>query len=526
MTNVNLKTFIENLLNSYVTETEAYTLIGDPLEIRIPPPTITLTTNKSILSYTDEDTVVCTVTATGDTTDYSIDWYIDDEYITNTEFSNNVCSYTYNSQSVGDITIRANLINSEDTVIDSETVNIEDCVYYDDCTNNKGYWSIPSATTVTFNNNGMVCVGNANQDVNALLDIIYPTDYSVELEISDIDFGSMGFSGGLIMNGECIISCNNPQKTTVDVLETSQTQTFNNELLSVGDVLKFVKQNNNVSLYKNGTLLVNYIGNNSFYGFRVRTYNGWGIGIKDLKIKSVTDLDLVSDVSVLSYNDSDNATLTATLTNGGSALIGETISFYNGSTLLGTDTTDSNGEATYTYESNGCGELTIRAEYVKGETTISDTINITDACYYKSGSISNNFTLTDLTTIPVNFQAKFKITQLNTSSSSGSVIIGADSSNKILFGKIGSNGYVGIYVYNNGSAVINIAQESVYQTNVATETVYTYIDGVQTITANNVTKTLTNSSITARNYLNVGATNCTVSDLIITPIQNNNSGGE
>lgn len=33
MANVNLKTFIENLLEDYVTETEAYTLIGDPLPI-------------------------------------------------------------------------------------------------------------------------------------------------------------------------------------------------------------------------------------------------------------------------------------------------------------------------------------------------------------------------------------------------------------------------------------------------------------------------------------------------------------
>ena len=272
MTNVNLKTFIENLLEDYVTETEAYTLIGDPFEIYTPPPPITLTTDKTILSYTDEDTCVCTVTAVGETSEYSIDWYVDDEYVTNTDFTNNICSYTYHSQGKGDMSIQAKLVNGEDTVINSETVNI------------------------------------------------------------------------------------------------------------------------------------------------------------------------------------------------------------------------------------------------------------TDACYYKEGSISNDFTLTDLTTIPVNFQANFKVTQLSTSSSFGGVYIGTDSSNKILFGKVGSDGIIGIYVYNNDSAVSYVHQASVYQTSVEMETVYTYVDGVQTITANNVTKTLTNSTITARNYLNISARNCTVSDLIITPISD--SGGE
>ncbi len=81
----------------------------------------------------------------------------------------------------------------------------------------------------------------------------------------------------------CIISKSAP-KIQVDCFETSQSRSFNGEVLTVGDVIKFTKQNGTVSVYRNNTLLTSYtVSNNN--GFSIRTYNNWKIGIKNLKIK-------------------------------------------------------------------------------------------------------------------------------------------------------------------------------------------------------------------------------------------------
>ena len=98
-----------------------------PVEpIIVPPPTITLTVSDDILSYADNDSTVCTVTAVGETEGYSIKWYKNDSYLTTTTFSNNTASYTYNSQGEGNVTIRADLVKNNN-VIDTDSILLEDC---------------------------------------------------------------------------------------------------------------------------------------------------------------------------------------------------------------------------------------------------------------------------------------------------------------------------------------------------------------------------------------------------------------
>ena len=87
-------------------------------------------------------------------------------------------------------------------------------------------------------------------------------------------------------------------------------------------------------------------------------------------------LTLTSDKDILSAADSDVATLTATLTNNNVGISRETITFKNGNTVLDTVQTDSNGEATYEYTSQGDGDITITAEYQ----SLQETYNIED-CY-------------------------------------------------------------------------------------------------------------------------------------------------
>lgn len=150
------------------------------------------------------------------------------------------------------------------------------------------------------------------------------------------------------------------------------------------------------------------------------------------------------------------------------------------------------------------------------------TYDIIDALLYLTTLQTGNNVVIDINniTIPTNFKATFKVKQLNNYSSMAGIYVGSDTNNKILFGKAGSRGVLGIYVYKNGSAITNTNQENVYQDNQIIETEYTYENGVQTITANGVTKSLTNSEITGRNYLcsNITSGGAIITDLLIKPL--------
>lgn len=90
---------------------------------------------------------------------------------------------------------------------------------------------------------------------------------------------------------------------------------------------------------------------------------------------------------MVSYSDSESATLTATLANGGTPLVGETISFYANDTLLGTSITNNNGEATYTYDSEGVGDIDIQADW---NSRIQSEIFVLEDCYDYDTMTSNH----------------------------------------------------------------------------------------------------------------------------------------
>ena len=141
-------------------------------------------------------------------------------------------------------------------------------------------------------------------------------------------------------------------------------------------------------------------------------------------------ISLSSDKNILSYADNESCTLTAQLTkNGSPSLIeGETVSFYNGATLLGTDDTDSNGIATLTYTSAGVGDMSITASVdgiiisetfsIRDFTYIADTmeklatalINVTtgNSIYLKDGtySLPSNYTVSGIKLIGESTNAK------------------------------------------------------------------------------------------------------------------------
>ena len=54
---------------------------------------------------------------------------------------------------------------------------------------------------------------------------------------------------------------------------------------SGGDKVKFEYKDNQVKVYINNTLKSTWNPNTTYAGVKLRTYNGWGIGIKNLEIK-------------------------------------------------------------------------------------------------------------------------------------------------------------------------------------------------------------------------------------------------
>lgn len=168
----------------------------------------------------------------------------------------------------------------------TNTVQIQDLFYYDSCKTNKGNWNILPQATATFSEEkGMVCYGNAKTDGDTYLNLNYPNNFSVECEITDIDYNTGGYSAGLSVYHVDILTVQSPLAIWAATrLPPAQPVKFNGQKENIGDIIKFIKQGESVSIYRNGTLLTTANGQENFTGFSIRTYLNWKIGIKNLKI--------------------------------------------------------------------------------------------------------------------------------------------------------------------------------------------------------------------------------------------------
>ena len=102
-------------------------------------------------------------------------------------------------------------------------------------------------------------------------------------------------------------------------------------------------------------------------------------------------VDLTGTKSILSYADSEQSVLTATvLDSNDNPVEGVDVNLYNGSTLWDTLTTDSSGECSKTYSSAGSGDITFTAE-VDG-TLLTKTYDIEDCSYYNTSEVSRTTT--------------------------------------------------------------------------------------------------------------------------------------
>ena len=114
-------------------------------------------------------------------------------------------------------------------------------------------------------------------------------------------------------------------------------------------------------------------------------------------INPPTSLVLQADKSILSHYDNDNCTLTATLyDNNNTPMEGLSVVFKNGDIVLATITTDSGGVATYTYNSQGVGDVTITAECMN----LQETYSIQDCFIFDENGFSYTSNSTADTTYP------------------------------------------------------------------------------------------------------------------------------
>ncbi|MEE1227201.1 MAG: Ig-like domain-containing protein [Bacteroidales bacterium] len=145
------------------------------------PPTesLTLTADKNILSYADNDTVTLTATYDGTTLEgKSVVFKIGDTVLaTETTDSNGVATYEYESQGVGDVTFTVECMNLQ------ETYELQDCIYYHDMTSaDSSHWTIPSNANASYSSNGMQFSGSGWSD--AYLEVPLTKPYSVEFDLT------------------------------------------------------------------------------------------------------------------------------------------------------------------------------------------------------------------------------------------------------------------------------------------------------------------------------------------------------
>ena len=148
---------------------------------------------------------------------------------------------------------------------------------------------------------------------------------------------------------------------------------------------------------------------------------------------TVSSVSLTADKSVLSAYDSESATLTATVLDSSSnPMSGETVTFYNGSTSMGTATTNSSGVATKSYSSTGAGDVTFKATVSSVE---SSTVTVEDCIFYHPTAISYTGTSTSDTVYSLGYDQIADLSSTNfeftwtfrQTSYGGDVCLGASS---------------------------------------------------------------------------------------------------
>lgn len=326
--------------------------------------------------------------------------------------------------------------------------------------------------------------------INAVLDI-EPSIGGLDLDTSLV----ITTTRESIVLGESIILTSTlrasyDDTTVVDVdlsgVLTGATVKFYNGTTLLGTAITDL---NGVATY---TYTPSQLGNFTFHTVFEGTENFTNCNSNNVNITVInppTSLVLQADKSILSHYDNDNCTLTATLyDNNNTPMEGLSVVFKNGDIVLDTITTDSGGVATYTYNSQGVGDVTITAECIN----LVQTFVVEDCTYYDTVTYTSETTKN--ISVPSNFKLEFDLYPKSRSTSGGGVShyvkLTRPSTTDMWFGQGTSSGSHGIMVRPS----TNYWCSSLTTLNTDNHVVVTY-DGSNVIyTCNGESKSVSNSN--------------------------------
>ena len=271
-----------SLIFTYVS-TNLYTSSTVSRTVVIKDPTLSLTVDKPILSYADEESAVLTATYSGENlSGQSVVFKQGDTVLdTVTTNANGIATYTYDSKGVGDVTITVECMSLQ------ETYTIEDCLNYDSLTSNSGKWTVPSGVTSQYSDNGWKVSANGYKQIK-LTDKL-TSACSVEFTVVDYGSSSMSSYPPVIIyaytNGETT-----PNQPIITIWNSSSFNAVDqriNHALVKGAVYKIEYTSSTLKVYENGTLLAtanNNVGFPTRFEFHMGT-NSRNATYKDLKVK-------------------------------------------------------------------------------------------------------------------------------------------------------------------------------------------------------------------------------------------------
>lgn len=236
-----------------------------------------------------------------------------------------------------------------------------------------------------------------------------------------------------------------------------------------------------------------------------------------------TSVTVTSDKSILSYADSESATLTAQLKNGdaSASVSGETVDFYKyvdgtNDVLLGSGVTDSNGEATYSYSSQGVGDIQV---YAKVRTLVSKRYDIIDAHYYDATNYSSSRSSLNIGLPTGDFEISFKAKPTSRTGSYCALNIGTDSNHRVYFGQGNPNGNCTLYIKNSTSSPLyNQSTSSVTTLNEWNLITLQYVDGLWKLLFNDESLSYSYSSVPHTKIFSNDCSSNNIKDLIIKPL--------
>lgn len=394
---------------------------------------VTLTGDKSVLSFKHDEECVLTATVYDDSStpvpleDMSVDFKIGSNVIGSAVTdSNGEAEYTYHSKGANTITITA------ECETETDTYNIEDnWVYLTGATDYSPYWNMDNSSsgyfTLTTENNQYKHI-KTQSDTSEVGQYIYPVE----------DIGLKSFEATAKVYWTCgsqssynhLFQVRDPSGYNAIQLGTWSSSKILGYLingtnkrynpsgrLSQGTwyIFKARYDHTNGTVYSaiidesSGNIIAQNTGNDTFTTIPYRLF--WAMlysnstnYLKELKVQSLTtqtdyyNIDVTGDAEILSAYDNDTMTVTVTVTDvDGEPVANQSVElFYQGETQ-DTGTTNSNGVATFTYTSTGFGNASVYA-YVG---TNAGKYDFIDAKYYASNSDIPNGTGMNILPYPV-----------------------------------------------------------------------------------------------------------------------------